>query len=78
MFNHNSRNYNGYIVNPQTGIVYLYNNAAMGDFQYDEPVMDGRRYSETWNKIASEHDDFTALSDIFYDTQVPGENYYLL
>jgi len=75
MFNHNSRNYNGYILNPVTGIVYLYNNALSGEFKYEEPVMDGKLWNTTWNKIASEQDDMTAISDIFYDTQVPGENY---
>jgi hypothetical protein len=75
MFNHNSRNYNGYILNPTNGIVYLYNNAAGGDFKYEEPVMDGRRWADTWNKVASEQDDMTAISDIFYDTRVPGEDY---
>ena len=75
MFNHNSRNYNGYILNPVTGIVYLYNNAAGGEFKYEEPVMDGKRWAETWNKVASEQDDMTAISDIFYDTRVPGEDF---
>ena len=81
MFNHNSRNYNGYIKNPVDDIVYLFNNATAptisngGEFRYEEPVMNGRLWNETWNKVASEQDDMTAISDIFYDTQVPGENY---
>ena len=82
MFNHNSRNYNGYVLNPVTGIVYLFNNATAptskgGEFKYEEPVMDGKRWNQTWNKIASEQGegDMTAISDIFFDTQVPGESY---
>ena len=75
MFNHNSRNYNGYILNPVNGNVYLFNNARQGEFVYDEKVMNGRKYNETWNKIASGNDDLTAISDIFTDTKVPGEDY---
>ena len=69
--------YNGFALNPVTGIEYLYDSAQGGNPDYIYPVMDVTAWNEHTSRTGSitPEQDPLMLSDVFYDTMVPGQDF---
>jgi len=72
------QSYNGYVIHPGTGVVYLYDSANGNNIEYNDPVMDAKLWVDTSEgqgmstKAASVQSDPLSLSDVFFDTEIPG------
>ena len=69
--------YNGFVLNPVTEVEYLYDSAQGGNPDYIHPVMDVKAWNEHTQRTASitPDSDPLMLSDVFYDTKVPGQDF---
>ena len=69
--------YNGFVIHPIEEVEYLYDSAQGGNPDYLHPVMDVRAWNEHTSRTASitPDQDPLMLSDVFYDTLVPGQDF---
>lgn len=69
--------YNGFALNPIDEIEYLYDSADGGNPDYIHPVMDVGAWNAHTSRTASitPEEDPLMLSDVFYDTIVPGQDF---
>ena len=67
--------YNGFVINPVNGIEYLYDSAQGGNPDYIHPVANLRAWVNHTQRSAAitPDNDPLLLSDIFYDTLIPGD-----
>lgn len=69
--------YNGFVIHPIEQVEYLYDSAQGGNPDYLYPVMDVKAWNEHTQRTASitPDNDPLMLSDVFYDTLVPGQDF---
>lgn len=69
--------YNGFVIHPIEEIEYLYDSAQGGNPDYLHPVMDVKAWNDHTSRTASitPDSDPLMLSDVFYDTLVPGQDF---
>ena len=69
--------YNGFVIHPIEEIEYLYDSAQGGNPDYLHPVMDVKAWNDHTSRTASitPDSDPLMLSDVFYDTLVPGHDF---